>query len=187
MTDSSSTADLQLIDAMRGGDHRVLEEFYLEGRVAFCQWAEKNFSIHEVEIVDIYQDAMIILYENVVSGKYISGESSLKTYLYAIAKNLFYKRINKEKKATMLAHELAGDMLYAPEPDDTHRLSAAEAAFAVLKEPCLSILKLFYYQKLSMTEIAINLGYKSDKVVKSQKVRCLKTLREETDKLINTR
>jgi RNA polymerase sigma-70 factor (ECF subfamily) len=48
-----------------------------------------------------------------------------------------------------------------------------------MKEPCRSILKLFYIDNLSLKEIAVTLDYKSAECVKVQKHRCLKQLKED--------
>ena len=48
-----------------------------------------------------------------------------------------------------------------------------------LGEPCQQLLTLFYFNNYTMESIAETMGYKNDKVAKSQKVRCLKELKKE--------
>lgn len=181
------STDENLLETLKRNESRALEEFYLAGKEAFIKWAMKNFKCDHAEITDTYQDAVTILYENVVSGRFTKGESSIKTYLYGIAKNLFYKKIEKAKKVIAITHDVPDEEIayFDVEDDGERKLIAAQKAFERMREPCKSILKLFYYQKLSMTDIALKLGYKSDTVVKSQKVRCLKSLKEETVKLLD--
>jgi len=186
MLKTDLTTDDDLLETLRRNESKALEKFYVAGKDAFIKWAMKNFKCDEFEIMDTYQDAVTILYENVVSGRYTKGDSSLKTYLYGIAKNLFYKKIEKARRVAAITYDLPDSTItyFDVENESDQKLAAAQKAFEVMKEPCKSILKFFYYQKLSMTDIALKLGYKSDQVVKSQKVRCLKSLREETIKNI---
>jgi RNA polymerase sigma-70 factor (ECF subfamily) len=185
MINTELTADEVLLDGLRRNEGKALEKFYIASREGFIKWAMKNFKCDEYEITDTYQDAVTILYENVVSGRYTKGESSLKTYLYGIAKNLFYKKIEKARRVAAITYDLpdATIAFFEVENELDQKLAAAQRAFEAMREPCKSILNFFYYHKLSMTEIALKLGYKSDQVVKSQKVRCLKSLREEAIKI----
>lgn len=182
-----------LLQSVKNGDQETLSRFYKDGRAGFIKWSEKHFHCKEVEAVDVYQDAIITLYENIVRGKYVHQPgSSIKTYLYAIGKNIFLKKMSMEKKiqdkvipnfSTQTEDET--DEKEAEIAADEHRYNAVMQAFAAMKEPCKSILKYFYYQGLSMKQIADKMGYKSDQVVKSQKVRCLKTLKNDALKYLH--
>jgi RNA polymerase sigma factor (sigma-70 family) len=179
--------DELLVESIKKNERRALEEFYTSGKVSFSKWAMKHFQCDEDEITDTYQDAVTILYENILSGRYVYGGSNLKTYLYGIAKNLFYRKIEKAKKIKALTIDIPDTTIswFEAESENEQKLSAAQKAFSLMKDPCKSILNFFYYHHLSMAEIAARLGYKSDTVVKSQKVRCLKTLKDETLKYIS--
>ena len=50
-------------------------------------------------------------------------------------------------------------------------------AFKVLGQKCKDVLTLFYYRGFDLEEIKNSLNYTNKDVVKSQKSRCLKTLR----------
>jgi RNA polymerase sigma-70 factor (ECF subfamily) len=56
-----------------------------------------------------------------------------------------------------------------------------------LAEPCKSIIKMFYYDKRSMQEIAQSLGYKSEDVAKNQKARCLKSARSALNSILTNK
>jgi RNA polymerase sigma-70 factor (ECF subfamily) len=180
--------------SLKNGDQATLGRFYLEGKAAFVKWAEKYFQCRDVEAVDVYQDAVITLYENIAAGKYVyQDSSSIKTYLYAIGKNIFLKKLSLEKKI----QDRVVPALSAQTDEDTEqkealtvenelRYDAVMQAFSTLKEPCKSLLKYFYYQGLSMKEIAAKLNYKSEQVAKSQKVRCMKTLKSDALKILES-
>ncbi len=177
--------DNSLIKALKTGNQEAIGKFYLERKAAFINWAEKHFYCRHVEAIDVYQDTVITVYENIVSGKFQQQtDSSLTTYLFAVGKNIFLKKLHKEKKTKdrIIAEATwhAGEDTKQKERrmiEDERKHDAITQAFAVMKEPCKSILKHFYYQGLTMKEIAAKLGYKSGQVVKSQKVRCLQALK----------
>jgi RNA polymerase sigma factor (sigma-70 family) len=49
-----------------------------------------------------------------------------------------------------------------------------------LSSKCKEILTLFYFHKLSMSQIAAKLGYGNDTVVKTKKYKCMGELRKRT-------
>ena len=185
MKKAHTRTDEALVQSLKKGDREALGQLYQDGKAVFIKWAEKNFQCRYVEAIDVYQDAIITLYENIVMGKYVQHDgSSITTYLYAIGKNIFLKKLGQEKKLNeKVIPELLLQKGEAPLPPDLSeeehdpKYEAVMQAFSSMKDPCKSILKYFYYYGLSMRDIAAKLGYKSEQVVKSQKVRCLKTLK----------
>jgi RNA polymerase sigma factor (sigma-70 family) len=59
--------------------------------------------------------------------------------------------------------------------------------FEQLGDKCQKVLKLFYYDGFTLEEIQKQLNYDNYNVVKSQKSRCLKTLKELISKHQNDR
>lgn len=70
----------------------VLVKIYREYRKEFLSWAYNNYGAGEDDALDSFQDAMIILYKNVREGKLTDLQSSLKTYLFSIGKNVLLTR-----------------------------------------------------------------------------------------------
>ena len=54
--------------------------------------AFKAARLFELAIEDIFQDALIALYENAQNGKLDTIKSSLKTYLFSISKFMLFKK-----------------------------------------------------------------------------------------------
>lgn len=179
MKETNHLKDIVLMETLKSGGPAALDQFYLAHRSEFIKWAEKTFSYPAEEVADIYQDAIVIMYENIVSGKLTYLESSLKTYVFAIGKNLMLKQLSKDKKMRLQWEQ------FTEEPDDdlddllalNHQQEIALQTLETLADPCKSILISYYYKKMSMKSIANAMGYKNEDVVKSQKVRCLKALK----------
>ena len=54
----------------------------------------------------------------------------------------------------------------------------AENAFRELGERCQQLLQLFYVQKITFSVIATMMQFKSEKVAKNQKYKCLKKAKD---------
>lgn len=187
MTQIQLLNDDLIIESLKKGETDLLGQFYLANKREFIHWAEKNYKSDRSDMLDIFQDSMVILYENIISGRFVRTNSTLKTYLFAIAKNILMKKHRDSMRVSNLADE--ADKIEMEEDyfdyERDSKFEIAMQAYAEMKEPCKSILKMYYYQKLSMDEIAGNLGYKSGDVVKSQKLRCIRSLRDMTNSLLS--
>jgi RNA polymerase sigma factor (sigma-70 family) len=105
---------------------------------------------------------------------------SVVTYLYAIAKNLIYKYHRKNElinrhKVRLYEHY----RFISLKTDELENYShLIHNALANMKEPCKTILNLFYIKGLKLAMIANTMEYTNVDVVKTQKSRCLKKLKE---------
>lgn len=168
---------------IKQGNEDALVKIYLKYKKEFIGWAVKYFNLRHEECEDIYQDTILVFRQNIVSNKLVEMNSSIKTYLFAVGKNIALKKVNRasrqlsdEQIKSEPATENEEIMDSILEYNETHQLIAG--LVNKLKEPNRSILKMFYYQNLSMSEIAKKLNYKNDKVVKAQKVRCMNELKQ---------
>src|SRR5690606_24788865 len=124
------------------------------------------------EIADIYQDAIIAFVEKVQKGKCDDLSVELKTYLFSIGKYMAFKRLRSQKEIDQ--QELESHW-YDEEMEETPNL---EPALSRLGKRCYEILKLFYYEGKKLEQIQEILGYDKRDVLKSQKSRCLKQLKD---------
>ncbi len=175
----TNSEDQQIIAKIKAGDEESIVAVYQAHRAGFIQWAQATYQTDEPNAADAFQDAVICLHHNIIRGKLEHLSSSLKTYLYAIGKNILRKKLQKEAlvdndEAWMIEN------LYA-EPLDSFATNDRQRFVATLMEkigePCKTILKLFYFKGFSMRAIAETMDYKNENVAKTQKLRCLTTLK----------
>lgn len=171
----------RLIEQIRSGDNDALEQLYIKCRAEFLAYSAR-FAVNAEDAVDIYQDSVVVLYENIRSGKLAVLTSSLKTYLFAVGK---YKILNSLKMKSVMTTNTDTDLdsfLPAEVPDDPHleetNILKMQEAFRSLGIKCQDVIRLFYYENLSIGEIKERLGYASKDVVKSQKSRCIRQIKE---------
>jgi RNA polymerase sigma factor (sigma-70 family) len=164
-----------LIEQIRTEGNRPLESVYHDHRTEFIQWARHQYRIDEDDAIEIFQQTVIALYENITQGKLMELTSSLKTYLFSIGKNKIMELKRYQER------QVKADGLDLPEsetPDQDHLHQAVKKSLDQLGEPCRSLLIDFYYNGTSMLKLAEIYGYRNEDTAKSQKYRCLKSLRE---------
>jgi DNA-directed RNA polymerase specialized sigma24 family protein len=125
------------------------------------------------EAKDVFHDAMVIWYEKSRDPSQ-PVTCSNKGYIFGIAKHLWYKKFSEGK--TILSLHDKVDM--ESETDD--QLSSAKL-LTVLESTgrkCLEMLKSFYYDKLSMDQLAVEFGFSSVRSATVQKYKCLEKVRE---------
>src|SRR5688572_30068412 len=182
MTDKAHMSDSELVRLVRSGDGSGLSFMYEKYRREFVSWIRKfsNCSLEEAQ--EYYQASTLILYENIMSRKVTDLQSSLKTYLFGIGKNLTYqhhrnsKRLEKAKAEYMIEMEIAGDSLQALQKEVDLKL--VSKALTLIGEPCHQLLDFFYFSKKSMEEISSSMGYKNPETAKNQKYKCMERLRK---------
>lgn len=125
---------------------------------------------------DVFQDAVVALFDYVKKGKY-NEAYELDGFLFRVAKNSWIDLARKRKKVTK--EELIGfdksdesylldDLIKAEQLDIFHSL------FNKLESNCKKILMLAAFDKKSMKEISEIMGMKDEKVAKNQHYRCKK-------------
>lgn len=136
-----------------------------------------GFGATKQEAEDVYHEALFILI-NKINDPQFELTSSVNTFLFSICKHK-YISLNREKKKTF-------DLEYDPNIDldleaailEDQKFERAQSAFQKLEESCRKLLKAFYVDGKRMKQIALDFGFSSDKVAKTQKYRCLEAAKK---------
>ena len=130
---------------------------------------------------DIFQEAMIVLYEKVRSGSF-ELNCQLKTYLYSVCRRLWLKRLSQWQRSVSEVESLQDTV---PVEDELERHEQRNRDFQLMEhsmnslgEPCRSLLKAYYLDRKNMVEIAVDFGYTNADNAKNQKYKCLMRLRK---------
>lgn len=129
---------------------------------------------------DVFQEAMIVLYEKVQSGNF-ELSCQIKTFVYSVSRRLWLKKLLQQNRVTLSdSHEevISVDGEVEDHEKRNAEFSMMEKAMSGLGEPCKSLLEAFYMQKKSMQEIAGNFGYTNAENAKNQKYKCLMRLKK---------
>jgi len=172
----------KLLQQIRSGNKQALEKFYVEQHEPFVKWLQKQYSISEEMAVEIYQESVLLMYRNILENRFEAKNSSLKTYLFAIGKNICLSKLRKQQKERQLFVKM--DKITIENTTDTKEIvldsskltAAIQETLNNMKEPCKSIITMSFLYDLPPESIAKKLNYKSLQVFYTQKSRCLKKL-----------
>ncbi len=155
-----------------------LRKMYNEHRTVFFGFARK-YKMSDAEIADIYQEAFLALRKHALSGKLLEVNCSLRTYLFGIGKFLIFNELKKKNKLVPLkTNESEIETVEIKEDAPlTFEQKLLQQNFKKLGKKWQQVLTMFYYRGLTNEEISKTLGYSSKDVAKSQKSRCLKSLK----------
>ncbi|MCH7409474.1 sigma-70 family RNA polymerase sigma factor [Belliella sp. DSM 111904] len=176
--------DNNLLERLSFGDTTALEEIYRKYREPFIQFASK-YHADKNQICDIYQDVIIALFEKVKKKKLQLTTGSLKTYVFSMGKFMLFSRLKKNANTEFISNDndyfegLADYHDFLDEKDP--QVILIENGIASLGKKCQELLRLFYYEEKKLSEIQEILNYNHTDVVKSQKSRCLKSLRSSIE------
>ena len=126
---------------------------------------------------DIFQDAMVVLYKRMRQDDF-QLTSKPDTFLFAIARNLWYKKLRKPQmvEVTSSHTEVLTDELILGEDDiQVLRERLYRKSFLKLGNDCQKVLQLFLSGS-SMSEIASAMDYGSEGYAKKKKFTCKQKL-----------
>lgn len=172
----------QLLKGLASNDTKAIQAIYAANFSLIQAMVLNNNGSYD-DARDVFQEAMVILYEN-ARKKDFQLTSQLKTYLYAISKRLWLKKLkyhglfvsNTDLNLLDPVISVEEDLEWAKQKDADFDLM--ESAMAKLGEPCKSLLEAFYIHKKSMTDLAEDFGYTNTDNAKTQKYKCLMRLKK---------
>jgi len=180
--DVNTVAIDKRIEKIRSGDEAPLKEIYQSYRSEFLAWISKFGALDGSEANEVYHLTMVAFFENVKKGKLVTLDSSLKTYIFGIGKNKLkeYKRLYAENAISLssIPVDIAEPSNMEVDIEQKEAQQRINIGLAKLGEPCKSILAGFYLDGMSMEDLANKFNYKSAKVAKNLKYKCLQRLKK---------
>ena len=179
MTTLSDEAIIQKLQSPNPEDrNQALSYIYKANYPMVAHFIKKN-SGTELDAEDIFQDSLIALYNKIIDGKLILS-ASMQTYIYSIAKNLWLKKLRNKYRNLELKEVHESVPLENHFFDELIRDERNEIIADILEgmgSKCKKILRLFYFERMSMKEIMVSMGWQSVQVAKNKKSACMKKLK----------
>ena len=175
----SDTSEPLLLRGLARNDKKAIETIYKDN-YNLVQALVINNSGSSEDAKDIFQEAMIVLYEKVQSGTF-ELNCQIKTFFYSVSKRLWLKRLMQQNRFSISdghAESVSVDEEMEEHEKRDTEFTMMERAMNGLGEPCKSLLEAFYMQKKSMQEIASGFGYTNADNAKTQKYKCLARLKK---------
>ncbi|MEZ5035727.1 MAG: sigma-70 family RNA polymerase sigma factor [Chitinophagaceae bacterium] len=169
-----------LLERFAQNDKKAIETVYQQNYKTIHSLVTNNSGSAD-DAKDIFQESVIILYEKLKNGQ-LELECKIKTYLYAVARRLWLKRLQQQGRFMASADSLEETVPVETEIDDHEKVNAEfelmKKALAKLGEPCKSLLEAYYFQQQNMAVIAKQFGYTNANNAKTQKYKCLMRLKK---------
>jgi RNA polymerase sigma factor (sigma-70 family) len=169
-----------LLKGLAHNDRKAVETIYKENfNMVQSLIINNNGSADDAK--DIFQEAMIVLYEKVRSGGF-ELNCQIKTFVYSVCRRLWLKRLQQQHR-----YSAPGDSMevVVPVDEDLEAHEQRNAEFEMMEqainhlgEPCKGLLEAYYLQKQSMQVIAASFGYTNADNAKNQKYKCLMRLKK---------
>ncbi|TNE81807.1 MAG: sigma-70 family RNA polymerase sigma factor [Bacteroidetes bacterium] len=166
--------DDELVLEIKRGNKQALLQLYRDNFSAVRNHILKNNGKEE-DAEDILQDAVVVVWQK-VSHPEFELTSKLSTFLFAVAKNLWLKALNKNKRMEPMQDQLD----YKVSSEFSH-VEAADLNWVVhymdrLGDTCKQLLQMFYFEERNMQEIAQSLNFANADTAKAKKYQCFKRL-----------
>ncbi len=168
--------DNEIIERIKVGDERSLDYLYQKYYGMMTKLVMRN-SGTEDEAKDIYQDALVVFWQKVKNDQLVLT-SKISTYIYSICQNLWRKELDRKKRLSYEAKEGNTSMDF----DKEERIEIVNKSVQSMGDTCRKVLSYYYFDNMSMSEIAEKLGFANADTAKTKKYKCKK----ELDKMIKS-
>jgi RNA polymerase sigma factor (sigma-70 family) len=173
-------SDYAIVEGLRLNSDFIIKYVYKEFFPAIRYFIKNNAGIEE-DAEDIFQEALIVILSKLKDDDF-ELNSSFLTYLYSISKNLWLQRL--KKKRTIDSNEF--DVItFMSDPElgidfhleDQLKRKILLEEFGKLGEDCQKLIIMFL-EKVSLRDIADEMGYSSEFYAKTKKYLCKEALRK---------
>jgi RNA polymerase sigma factor (sigma-70 family) len=176
----AETNEKVLLQGLARSEKKAIETIYKENyNMVQALIINNNGSAEDAK--DIFQEAMIVLYEKVRSGSF-ELNCQIRTYMYSVSRRLWLKRLQQMSRFSLSSEATEETVPVEEEVEDheriNHEFRTMEKAIGSLGEPCKSLLEAYYLEKRNMQEIAMSFGYTNADNAKNQKYKCLVRLKK---------
>jgi RNA polymerase sigma factor (sigma-70 family) len=169
---NNNFTDEDLLDGIKRRDNRTLEYIYQQCYPMIQDLVIKRSGNYE-DAQDIFQDAMVIIYNKVKRNELVLF-CAFRTYLYSICKRLSMKYLEQKRRAGMVSRELPqpeeipAEQLVDAYEEEIEKYNIFQQHLLELKEDARRLLKL-YMENYTFKEISTIMGYKSENYAKTRK------------------
>jgi RNA polymerase sigma factor (sigma-70 family) len=174
-----------LIEELRAGERAAVKQLYTDYFGYCTSFVLKNRGDTE-HARDLFQEALIVLFNKLRNPEF-KLTCAVKTYLYSVVRNLWLKRLHKESRGGLqliMDKENEKEFIVVQEDNleekqvDEEKHQAVARGMKAIKEDCQQLLMNFYFKKISLSNIADQMGY-TYQFIKVKKNRCMEALKKK--------
>lgn len=173
-------SDEAIIEGLRLRSDYIIKYMYQEMFPMIRYLVVKN-SGNDEDAEDVFQDGLIVVFKKIRDHE-LDLTCSFRTYIYSVCRNIWLQKLSKRKQ---YAREFSDVESFVDLPDKVDQFQEEEMEkyrlyqqhFLTLGEDCQKVLLLFM-KKQSLKEIAVEMGYKTEKYAKTRKYLCKEELKK---------
>ena len=144
-----------MIKGLASNNKQAIESIYKDNFTVIQVFILNNNGTVD-EARDIFQEAMIVLYEKALTGQF-ELTCQLRTYIFSVCRRLWLKRLQQMNRFSNNTDHIA-ETIAVEEEIEAHEkynsdINLMENAMSKLGEPCKSLLDAYYTQKKNMQDI----------------------------------
>lgn len=177
---SQQYSDRQIIDGIKLGNDAILKYWYNRDYSYISSYILKNNGTLD-DAKELFQDAFMVVYQKIVDDTF-KLNASIKTFLYAVARNLWLKKLRDNSKLLDVTDDINEVQMADITPEYDWETDEQEQKIIEqlnkLGANCQKILKFYYFDKKRLREITKLLSYKDEKSAKNAKYKCMQQLRK---------
>lgn len=175
-------SDNELVEQLKQGNsfaYRLVYKLYFPSIAHFISQNHGNLADAE----DIFQETILVLLSKLKAPEFIFT-SALKTYVFAIARNFWLKRLRDARLSTtgdetQLVAILDEKELALPEINSEKPVEeVVEKLLGKITVNCQYVLKAIYLYQQTMDSLMHTMGWKNKHTANNQKYKCLQQARK---------
>lgn len=170
----------RVVDGLRKRNNAAYDLLYTFYYPTIERFVKQN-SGTSADAQDIFQETILVLLDKVPKKDFILT-SSIKTYIFAVASNLWLKRLREVKKASVLSddYELEDMTLseWEQKEDSLKERNILERVFHRLTKHCVVFLTKTFLAGATREKLVEEMGYKNLHTFDNQKYKCLEQARK---------
>ncbi|MEO1626819.1 MAG: sigma-70 family RNA polymerase sigma factor [Bacteroidota bacterium] len=177
-----SEADfIKLLAEMKEGNESMFEHIFLSHFETNIRYLRRTFKLSHSEAYDLCMETMVRFRDKLLKGKIAYG--NLGFLFNQMSRHLFLQSLRRKD-----VHEraLLSTLSFAPDTSEEkeYLFVLLKQAWESLGENCRSLLKSFYFDGVSLKDLAQQ-EQKSDVALRKQKQRCVAKLKSQMMRLMN--
>lgn len=175
---SNYRQDEELLQGLRGGNRELWQSFYREHEQPFVAFVIKYGGLDNVEADALYQEAIVLLHRNIREGRLLAPlRSTLRTYLFGIAKNLCRKHGRGNISFPGTLPDIPENQMEVQQAQQHHAALVAHLLKS-LGGMCEKFLRLVFIEERDQDEVSRLMQIPSAEAFRKRKHDCLKRIRK---------
>lgn len=174
--------DKDILLAIRNGDdNKVIPLLYKEILPNVLKYICNNSGSKD-EAKDVFQEALILFYRQVIERSFNEDKYKVHGYIYTLCRNLWINESKKKNRMVRIEEDSNFEIIEESTILDSmladERESEIKQVFSLIGDKCLEILSYSFFHKFSMRDIAEKMNFTSENAAKTAHYRCKHKLME---------